>query len=71
VAFLGPSRIPSQRQIEENDARFRRSNRGGDDLATKLVFAVIVLAIAGWLAFAWLHKEHSATRLPPDIQRKL
>ncbi|HTD35230.1 MAG TPA: hypothetical protein VK665_16310 [Candidatus Elarobacter sp.] len=63
--------MPSQRQIEENDARFRRSNRGGDDLATKLVFAVIVLAIAGWLAFAWLHKEHSATRLPPDIQRKL
>jgi len=66
-----PSRMPSQRDIEESDARYRRSNLGGDDLATKIVFAVIILAIAGWVAVAWIHREHTATKPPPDIRRRL
>ena len=68
---LPPFRYVSQREVEESDARYRRSNRGGDDLATKIVFAVILLAIAGWVAAAWFHREHTATRPPPDIQRRL
>lgn len=65
-----PSRMPSQTEIEESDARYRRSNLGGDDLATKIVFAIIVLAIAGWVAAAWVHREHTSTKPPADIQRR-
>ncbi|HEX3464056.1 MAG TPA: hypothetical protein VHS78_08420 [Candidatus Elarobacter sp.] len=67
---LPPTRHISQREIEENDARFRRSNRGGDDLATKIVFAVVVLAIAGWVTLVWFHREHTAVKPPPHLQSR-
>jgi hypothetical protein len=44
---------PTQREVEADDARFRRSNLGGDDLATKIVFAVIALGVIAWLARFW------------------
>ena len=56
---------------DESAMRHRRSNRGGDDRATKIVFAIIILAIAGWVAIAWFHREHTATRPPADLQRRL
>jgi hypothetical protein len=66
-----PFRFVGQREADESAMRYRRSNRGGDDLATKIVFAIIILAIAGWIALAWFHREHTATKPPADIQRRL
>jgi hypothetical protein len=66
----GPNWLPSQRDVAESDARFRRSNAGGDDIATKIIFAVIVLAIVGWVAFAWINREHTANHPPPMVQRR-
>jgi hypothetical protein len=66
---IPPGTLPSQAQIEEYDARFRRSNLGGDDLATKIVFAVIVLALVGYAMIAWVNRAHTAVKPPPNLQR--
>jgi hypothetical protein len=49
---LPPPRTPEE--LEADDLRIRRSNLGGDDLITKVVFVVIVLALIAWVVHAWL-----------------
>jgi hypothetical protein len=66
----GSNWSPSQRDIAESDARFRRSNAAGDDLATKIVFVVIVLAIVGWVVFAWMNRVHTMNHPLPQLQRR-
>jgi hypothetical protein len=65
-----PRRIPSQRDIEEADARFRRTYRGGDDVATRIVFVVIVIALATWFTVAWINRAHTATPSPPTAAQR-
>ncbi|HEX3550150.1 MAG TPA: hypothetical protein VHT53_07245 [Candidatus Elarobacter sp.] len=45
-----PPRPKTQHEIEEDDARYRRSNRGGDDLFTKVLFFVLVFGGLAWIA---------------------
>ncbi|HEV3088139.1 MAG TPA: hypothetical protein VGX96_13025 [Candidatus Elarobacter sp.] len=49
---LGPPKTPQE--IEADDLRIRRSNLGGDDLITKVVFFVILIAAGVWIAHAWM-----------------
>jgi hypothetical protein len=49
------------RSVEENRERYRRSNRGGDDMPTRIVFAVIVLAFTAWAVRFWI-VGHTAVR---------
>lgn len=46
-----PQRTP--KDVEADDARFRRSNLGGDDLPTKIVFVLLALGVLVWLARFW------------------
>ncbi len=48
------------KEIEADSERFLRSNRGGDDLATRIVFVVIALAIAAWIGALYIN-GHRAT----------
>ncbi len=48
------------KEIEADRERFLRSNRGGDDLATRIVFGAIVLAIVAWIGALYVN-GHRAT----------
>jgi len=48
------------KEVDASRERFLRSNRGGDDLATRIVFVVILLAITAWFAALYVN-GHSAT----------
>jgi len=60
-----PVRPKSQREVEQDDARYRRSNPGGDDLLTKIVFVVIVAgalaAVVTLFAHMWANRHHAST----------
>ena len=58
---------PTQRQLDENHARYRRSNLGGDDLFTKVVFFALVIGIVAYVAFVWINRSTTATPHPPAV----
>jgi hypothetical protein len=49
---LGPPKTPQE--IEADDLRIRRSNLGGDDLITKVVFVVVLIVLGAWFVHAWI-----------------
>jgi hypothetical protein len=59
------------KEVDESRERFLRSNRGGDDLATRIVFVVIVLAIAAWIAALYIngHRATDPRGATPQAQR--